>query len=54
MDVLEYCSKTKLLEREQIYLDLLIPDYNILKYAYSLLGYKHSQESLERLKAKII
>jgi hypothetical protein len=35
-EILEYCPKAKLLEREQFYLDLLVPDYNILKYAYSL------------------
>lgn len=54
LDILEYCPKTKLIEREQFYLDLLVPDYNVLKYAYSLLGFKHSQESIEKLKAKII
>jgi len=43
-----------LLEREQFYLDLLIPDYNILKYAYSLLGFKHSEETLEKLKTRIV
>jgi group I intron endonuclease len=54
LEILEYCPKDKLIEREQFNLDLLIPEYNILKYAYSLLGFKHSQESLEKLKAKII
>ena len=54
LDILEYCPETKLLEREQYYLDLLIPDYNILKYAYSLLGFKHSQETIDKLKDKII
>jgi len=54
LEILEYCPKTKLLEREQFYLDLLVPDYNILKYAYSLLGFKHSEESLEKLKGRII
>ena len=43
-----------MLEREQFYLDLLIPDYNILKYAYSLLGFKHSEETLEKLKTRIV
>jgi hypothetical protein len=33
---------------------LLIPDYNILKYAYSLFGFKHSQETINKLKTKII
>nr|YP_009072317.1 GIY-YIG endonuclease [Sclerotinia borealis]AHX82982.1 GIY-YIG endonuclease [Sclerotinia borealis] len=54
LEILEYCPKTILLEREQFYLDLLVPEYNILKHAYSLLGFKHSQESIEKLKAKII
>jgi len=54
LEILEYCLETKLLEREQFYLDLLIPDYNILKSAYSLLGFIHSQETIDKLKAKII
>jgi group I intron endonuclease len=54
LDILEYCPNTKLLEKEQFYLDLLIPEYNILKYAYSLLGFKHSQFNIEKFKAKII
>jgi len=32
----------------------LIPDYNILKYAYSLLGFKHSEETLEKFKTRIV
>jgi group I intron endonuclease len=43
-----------LLEKEQFYLDLLILDYNILKYAYSLFGFKHSKKTIDMLKAKII
>jgi len=54
LEVLEYSPKTKLIEREQFYLDLLVPEYNILKHAYSLLGFKHSQESIEKFKAKLI
>ena len=54
LEIFEYCSKAKLLEREQFYLDLLIPDYNILKYAYSLLGFKHSEETLEKFKTRIV
>jgi group I intron endonuclease len=54
LEILEYSPKTKLIEREQFYLDLLVPEYNILKYAYSLLGFKHSQESIEKFKAKLI
>jgi group I intron endonuclease len=54
LEILEYCSKTYIIEREQFYLNLLVPDYNILKYAYSLLGFKHSQETIDKLKDKII
>lgn len=54
LEILEYCSKNELLEREQFYLDLLIPEYNVLKHAYSLLGFKHSEETIEKLKTKII
>jgi group I intron endonuclease len=54
LEILEYCPPTKLLEREQFYLDSLEPEYNILKYAYSLLGYKHSPENIEKLKNKIV
>lgn len=32
----------------------MVPEYNILKNAYSLLGFKHSQESIQKLKAKVI
>ena len=36
LEILEYCLQSELLEREQYYLDLLVPEYNILKTAYSL------------------
>lgn len=54
LEILEYCPQTRLLDVEQHYLDLLVPEYNILKTAYSLLGYKHSPESLDKLKGRII
>lgn len=54
LDILEYCDTTNLIEREQLYLYLLIPEYNILKFAYSVLGYKHTQETIAKLKEKIV
>ena len=45
-EILEYCRADELVIREQYYLDLLCPEYNILKVAGSLFGYKHSPESL--------
>lgn len=42
LEILEYCEKVKavILLREQYYLDLLKPEYNLLKIAGSSLGYK--------------
>ena len=49
LEILEYCEPLVVLNREQFYLDLLKPEYNILKVAGSRLGYKHTEET----KAKI-
>ena len=49
LTILEICNKSKLLEREQYYLDNLGPKYNILKIAGSSSGYT----LLEETKAKI-
>ena len=43
--ILEHCSPDKLIEREQYYIDILNPEYNILKIAGSSLGFKHSEET---------
>jgi group I intron endonuclease len=45
LDILEYCDKSILIEREQYYLDLLKPEYNILKTANSRLGHYLSEET---------
>jgi len=42
---MEYCDKEKVVLREQYYLDLLQPEYNILKTAGSCLGRKASLET---------
>ena len=52
LEILEYCDKDKLREREQFYLDELNPSYNILKQAYSLQGFKHSAETIFYLKKR--
>lgn len=36
-----------MIEREQYYIDLYKPEYNICKIAGSLLGFKHSPETLK-------
>jgi len=54
LEILEYCKNTELLEREQYYLYLLNPEYNILKHAYSMLGFKHSEDNIALFKQKQI
>lgn len=54
LEILEYCDTAKLLEREQYYFDILNPEYNNLKFAYSLLGFRHSPENIEKFKLKTI
>nr|YP_009268538.1 hypothetical protein [Beauveria caledonica]AMD61802.1 hypothetical protein [Beauveria caledonica] len=45
LEILEFCSIDSILEREQYYLDNLNLEYNLLKTARSLLGFKHSEYS---------
>lgn len=45
LEILEYCDKSVLQEREQYYIDKLNPLYNILKIAGSSLGFKHSEST---------
>lgn len=51
LDILEYCNINVLIEREQYYLDHLKPEYNILKFARSIAGFKHSEASIELMRA---
>jgi len=41
--------KELIFEREQFYIDTLVPEYNILRVAGSSLGYKHTEESLSKI-----
>lgn len=45
LEILEYCSTDKLLQREQFYFDTYNPEYNLLKIAGSQLGSIHSEET---------
>ena len=42
--------KNLILEREQYYIDNILPEYNILKTAGSLLGFKHLEDTLVKFK----
>ena len=53
LEILEYCDtkqRQKVLNREQYYLDLLNPEYNILKNTRSSIGYKHSLKAIDKIK----
>lgn len=50
LEILEYCSPENATIREQYYMDLLNPEYNILKTAGSFLGFKHSEETIEKFR----
>lgn len=52
LEILEYCEKSCLIEKEQYYLDLLKPEYNILSKAGSTLGFKHSEETKAKMRIK--
>ena len=49
-EILEYCESKESLEKEQYYLDNLKPEYNIAEIAGSTLGYKHTPESLTKMR----
>lgn len=57
-EILELCEKELLLEREQYWMDssnCLAPNgYNLLPKAGSRLGTKHNEETLKKLRAKVI
>jgi len=50
--VMEYCETTNIISREQYYIDLLKPKYNILSQAGSSLGFKHSEETRLKMSKK--
>ena len=51
LEILEYTDKNNVFFfREQYYLDLYKPQYNIVETAGSTLGYKHTLESLDKMR----
>ena len=50
VDIIEYCDFTVIIKREQHYLDNLKLEYNTIKLARSLAGFKHSVATLERMR----
>jgi len=52
LEILEYCEAKDAIELEDYYLQLLSPEYNILKKAGSSLGFKHSEETLAKMRGR--
>jgi len=48
-EILEYCPKENLIEREQYYLDNYNHEYNILTIAGSTYGYKHTDQARKKM-----
>ena len=49
LEILEYCDPKDTASREQFFMGYLNPEYNVLKVAYSSLGYEHSKEALVKI-----
>ena len=45
LEILEYCDRKDTIKREQHYIDLLKPKYNLSPTAGSNLGYKHTEQT---------
>lgn len=50
LEILEYCGVDLTLEREQYYMDILNPEYNTVEKAGSTVGYKHTPESIAKMR----
>jgi group I intron endonuclease len=51
-EVVEFCEPGDAVQREQHYLDQFDFDYNVLENANSLLGFKHSAETLAKMQGR--
>ena len=54
LEILEYCDPCSLLTRENHYIKLLKPEYNVLQIAGSRLGHKHTEESKAKIAAALL
>jgi group I intron endonuclease len=54
LEILEYCDRSDVISRESYYIKLLKPEYNILQIAGSTLGYKHSEETKNKIRSTLL
>jgi len=48
--ILEITDKKNLISCEQFWINTLSPEYNLLKFARNSLGFKHSKESIKKIR----
>jgi hypothetical protein len=53
LEIIEYCSLENTRIREQYFINLIKPEYNILKQTGSSLGYKHTKEALLKIRSHL-
>jgi group I intron endonuclease len=51
LEILEYCKASDVIAREQFYITSLRPEYNQLKTAGSLFGFRHTEETKAQISA---
>ena len=51
-EILEFCAKQDLIQREQFWIDSLNPEFNVCQVAGSTLGFKFSEETKAKISAK--
>lgn len=49
LTILEYCKIDETINREQFYIDTIVPTMNILQMAGNSLGYNHTEEALAKM-----
>ena len=54
LEILEYCLVSLVILREQYYLDLFKPEYNLLKIAGSSQGMKHTDDTKAKMREKAL
>lgn len=52
--ILEYCTSDDLIHCEQKWIDLLKPEYNLNPLAVNSKGYKHTSESIEKIRSQVL
>lgn len=52
LEILEYCDRSIVINREQYYLDKYEPEYNIFTKAGYSLGFRHYEQTLSMFRSR--